>query len=89
MEVTAAAVLLAVSVNTLEVVALAGLKVAVTPAGRPDAVNATGPVNPACGVMVMVLVLFDPWGMVRLLGDAESPKSGVAAALTLSVIVVV
>jgi hypothetical protein len=37
----------------------------------------------------MVLVPLDPWAMDKLLGDAESAKSGAAAALTLSVIVVV
>jgi len=62
---------------------------AVTPVGRPVAVNATVPANPLTGVIVMVLVPLAPWAMDKLLGDAESEKSGVAAALTLSEIVVV
>ena len=56
------------------------LKDAVTPVGRPDAVNATVPVNPPVGVMVMVLVPLAPWAMDKLLGDAEREKSGIAAA---------
>ena len=80
-EVPAAAVLLAESVNTCVV-----LKDAVTPVGRPVAVNATVPVYPLTGVIVMVLVPLVPWAMDKLLGDAESEKSGTAAALTLSAI---
>ena len=83
-EVPAAAVLLAESVNTCVV-----LKDAVTPVGRPVAVNATVPVYPLTGVIVMVLVPLVPWAMDKLLGDAESEKSGAAAALTLSAIGVV
>jgi hypothetical protein len=62
---------------------------AVTPVGIPDGVRATVPVNPFCGVIVMVLVPLDPWAMDKLVGEAESAKSGAATALTLSVIVVV
>jgi hypothetical protein len=51
--------------------------------------NATVPVNPFCGVTVMVLVPLDPCATDKLLGEAERVKSGVATALTLSVIVVV
>ena len=50
-----AAVLLAAKVNTPLV-----LKEAVTPLGRPEAVKATVPVNPFCGVTLMVLVPLDP-----------------------------
>ena len=50
------AVLLAVSVSTLEVADDVGLNTAVTPLGMPDAVNATLPVNPPTSVTVMVSV---------------------------------
>ena len=65
------------------------LNAAVTPVGRPDAINATVPVNPAVGVMVMVLVPLDPSAMDKLAGDADRLKSGAATALTLSETVVV
>ena len=48
------AVVLAVSVNVLALVVLLGLKVAVTPVGRPDAAKLTVPLNPFCGVTVTV-----------------------------------
>jgi len=44
--VPVAAVLLAVSVNVLALVVLAGLKDAVTPVGKPDADRLTLPLNP-------------------------------------------
>jgi len=50
------AAVLAVSVSTLDVVEDAGLNVAVTPLGIPDAVNDMLPVNPAKSVTVMVSV---------------------------------
>lgn len=43
------AVELAVKVNVLVVVVLAGLNAAVTPVGRPETVSATAPVNPFLG----------------------------------------
>ena len=54
------AVVLAVKVRTLEVVEDAGLNEAVTPLGRPDAVNDTVPVNPPMSVTEMVLVPLVP-----------------------------
>ena len=65
------AVPLAVSVNVLVVVAGFGLNDAVTPLGRPDADKLTLPLNPFCGVTVIVLVPPTPCTMLRLLGDAE------------------
>jgi hypothetical protein len=53
---------------------------AVTPVGRPDAVKATVPVKPFVGVTLTVLVPLAPWAMDKLLGDAESVKSGAGAA---------
>ena len=50
------AVLLAVSVSTLEVVEDAGLNEAVTPLGKPDAANDTLPVKGLTSVTVMVSV---------------------------------
>ena len=54
------AVLDAVRVRVLLVVALAGLKDAVTPAGRPEAERATDPAKLLSGVTVMVLVPLAP-----------------------------
>jgi hypothetical protein len=54
--VPAAAEPLAVRVKVLVVVVLVGLKDAVTPAGRPEAVRLTAPVNPPTSVTVIVLV---------------------------------
>jgi hypothetical protein len=78
-DVPTVAVLLAVNVSVLVPVVLAGLKVAVTPAGRPEAVRLTLPVNPFSGLTVIVLVALPPWVTETLLGDADSEKSGVAA----------
>jgi len=82
------AVLLAVSVKVLVVVVLVGLKLAVTPLGRPEADKLTEPVKPLLGVTVMVLVPLVPCLTVKLAGDAESEKFGAAAAFTVSEIVV-
>jgi len=70
------AVLLAVSVNVLVAVARLGLKVPVTPLGKPVADKLTLPLKPFCGVMVTVLVPLVPCVTVKLLGDAESEKFG-------------
>jgi hypothetical protein len=69
--VPVAAVLLAFSVNVLVLDVLLGLNVAVTPLGRPDADKLTLPLNPFCGVTVMVLAPLAPCTIVKLLGDAE------------------
>jgi hypothetical protein len=68
------AVPLAVSVNVLVAVAGFGLNDAVTPLGRPDADRFTPPLNPFCGITVMVLVPLPPCVMPTLLGDAERLK---------------
>jgi hypothetical protein len=54
------AVLLAASVSTLEVVEDVGLKLAVTPLGTPETVNATLPVNPPVSATVIVSVPLAP-----------------------------
>ena len=56
----AVAVLLAVSVRTLELVDDVGLNEAVTPLGSPVAVKVTLPVNPPESVTVMVSVALLP-----------------------------
>lgn len=74
------AVLLAVKVSALlEVVGLVP-KLAVTPAGKPEAERVTLPVKPPEGVTVIVLDPLLPCVMLRLLGEAESEKFGVAVA---------
>ena len=66
------AVLLAVSVNVLLLAVLLGLNDAVTPLGSPEADKLTLLLKPFSGVIVMVLVPFVPWTMLRLLGELES-----------------
>jgi len=83
------AVLLAVSVSTLEVVEDVGLKAAVTPLGIPEAVKATLPVNPPMSVTVMVSVPLLPCLTVREDADGESEKPVVTLALTVRAMVVV
>ena len=82
------AVLLAVSVSTLEVVEEAGLNEAVTPLGIPAAVNVTLPVNPPTSVTVMVSVPLLPCLTVREDADGDRVKPVVTLALTVSAIVV-
>ena len=83
------AVPLAVSVSVLALVVVAGLNVAVIPAGSPEAERLTLPVKPLIGATVMVLFPLLPWVIVKLAGDADSAKSGTGVALTVSVTVVV
>jgi len=71
-EVPVVAVLLAVNVNVLVVVVLAGLKLAVTPAGNPDADNATVPAKPFTLLTVMVLAPVLPCTTLTLLGEADN-----------------
>ena len=65
------AVLDAVRVSVLLVVALAGLKDAVTPAGRPDAERATVPLKLLSGVTVTVLVPLAPCTTLADVADNE------------------
>lgn len=83
------AVLLAVKVRTLvDVVGLVP-KLAVTPLGRAEFERVTDPVKPFDGVTVIVLLPLVPCLTVRLLGEAESEKFGVAVAFTVSEMLVV
>jgi hypothetical protein len=77
----AVAELLAVSVKTLVVVVLDGLKDAVTPLGRPDAASVTLPVKPFAGFTVIVLVPLLPSVTLKVLGASESVKSGGGATV--------
>ena len=87
--VPVAAVLLAVNVRTLvDVVGLVPNE-AVTPLGRAEADSVTDPVKPPESVTVIVLVPLVPCFTVRLAGDAEREKLGVATAFTVSEMVVV
>jgi hypothetical protein len=87
--VPVAAVLLAVKVRTLvEVVGLVP-KLAVTPLGSVEFESVTLPVKPPEGVTVIVLLPLVPCFTVRLAGEAESEKSGVATAFTVSEMLVV
>jgi hypothetical protein len=73
-DVPVLAVLLAVRVNVLAPVVGFGLNDAVTPLGNPDAERLTFPLNPFCGVIVIVLVPLVPCVIVTLLGNNDSVK---------------
>jgi hypothetical protein len=77
-EVPAAAVELTANVTVLVDVVGFVPKLAVTPAGNPEADTLTLPVNPPEGVTVTVLLPLLPWLMLKLAGDADSEKLGVA-----------
>lgn len=78
------AVLLAVNVRTLvEVVGFVPNE-AVTPLGSAELESVTDPVKPPEGVTVIVLLPLVPCFTVRLEGEAESEKFGVAVALTVN-----
>ena len=66
-----------------------GLKLAVTPLGKPLALRATLLVKPPVLVIVIVLVPLAPRLIVRLEGFGEREKSGVAGWFTVRLIVVV
>ena len=71
------AVLDAVNVKLLLAVAGLGANTAETPLGNVDVVNVTLPLNPFCGVMLMVLEPLAPCVTATLAGDADSVKFGV------------
>jgi hypothetical protein len=70
------AVPLAVKLNVLALVVLAGLKEAVTPIGRPDTDKLTLPLKPFCGVTVTVLVPLAPCAELKVFGEADRLKLG-------------
>ena len=83
------AVLLAVKVRTLlDVVGLVPNE-AVTPLGNAEFERLTEPVKPFRSVTLMVLLPLLPCFTVRLEGEAESEKLGVAGAFTVRLMEVV
>ena len=75
--VPAAAELAATIVRTLVVIALAGLKDAVTPAGNPETVRLTALLKPCCAPIVIVLVPLAPAAMETV--AAEEARLNVGA----------
>ena len=63
---------LTVSVSVLLPVAGFGVKAAVTPLSTLEAESDTLPLNPSCGVIVIVLVPWLPCAMFKLFGLADS-----------------
>jgi len=72
--VPVAAVALAVKVSVLDDADAVGLKLAVTPLGRPDAENVTFPVNPLIGATVIVLEPLLPCTTVSEVGFEDNEK---------------
>lgn len=85
-DVPVVAVELAVNVTTLVEVVGFVPKVAVTPAGNPEADRVTLPVKPFRSVSVIVLVPVEPWATETLVGDADRPKSAAAAPPAMALI---
>jgi hypothetical protein len=83
---TAVVVLLKYKVLALVVVGF-GLNEVVTPLGTPVAENLTLPAKPLTGFIVIAMVACEDSGMLTLLGDVVTVKSG-AAAVTVKVTVV-
>lgn len=67
----------------------AGLKLAVTPVGRPEAERETAELKPPLTVVEIVVLPELPWMTERLAGDALSVKLGEAAAFTVRATVAV
>jgi hypothetical protein len=80
--VPTAALAVATKLNVLALAVLAGVKDAVTPAGKPETVNATDPLKPFAGTTTMAAVPVAPCNSVSAVG-AVSLKLG--AAVTVSV----
>jgi hypothetical protein len=75
-DVAAAAELAAVSVSVLVVMALAGLKDAVKPAGNPDTARFTAPLKLCCGLMVIVLAPLAPAAIESVDVDDDRLNAG-------------
>jgi hypothetical protein len=86
-EVPSAAAVLEIKVSTVEVAEDTGLNEPVIPVGRPDAENATTPVNGLMSVTVMVTLQLPPWTMVQAVVGGFSLKPPVGE-VTVSVKVV-
>ena len=72
--VPGAAVALAVRVSVVPLLEGFGVNAAVTPSGRPEAVNVTVPLKPFEGVIVIALVSWPPCPTLKVLGLAVSVK---------------
>jgi hypothetical protein len=59
-----------------------GANDAVTPLGRPEALSETAELNPLRLLTVMVLVPEPPWVTLTEDGEADMPKSGTGAPVT-------
>jgi hypothetical protein len=68
---------------------LPGLKLAVTPEGRPEADNEIAELKPPLTEVEMVLVPELPWATDKLVGEALRLKLGVAVAVIVNAMVVV
>lgn len=75
------------NVTTLELADEAGLNVAVTPVGWPDAPNVTLPANGLMSVTETVSVALEPWATVRLVGEAERLKLPIPVTVRAMVVV--
>ena len=78
----------AAKVSLLAPVVDAGLNVAVTPAGKPLALNATLPLKPPAGVTVTPSVPELPWLMETPADVAVREKSGLTGTVTVTLICV-
>jgi hypothetical protein len=67
----------AVKVSALVPVVDTGLKLAVTPAGKPLALNATLPTNPPPRVTATVLIAVPPWATLALVAEREKSDAPV------------
>jgi hypothetical protein len=76
-------------VITVALAELAGLNDAVTPLGRPDALNVTVPVNPFCGNTEIDAVPPAPGLTLRLVGAAVSENEGGAVTVSVRVVLAV
>lgn len=79
--------MLDLNVSVLVLVVLVGLKVAVTPVGRPETTRAT-PLVMFTGLVTetVVLALVAPTNRLRLPGDADRPKDGVGTVNVMPVL---
>ena len=70
---------LAVRINVLAPVVLAGLKEAVTPLGKPETVRLTLPMKPFCGTTAMLPIALAPGFRLIAAGEGVREKFGPAA----------
>ena len=80
--------LLAVKVNELAAVVVAGLKVAVTPAGSPEAVSVTLATEPPDWATLMVLLALPPTRRFSVLAEDEMLKLDAGMVKTMVVVLV-